>query len=491
MFEFTPQDLRLFQRNDLPAFIHGSFAQLHPQTPYLHNWHIDVIADRLEGVRSGRIKRLIITVPPRSLKSIAVSVGFVAYVLGHDPSKRIICASYGQELANKLARDTMTVMQSPWYMGLFGSQIAKRSAVADFETHKRGGRMATSVGGILTGRGGDILIVDDAMKPDEAMSDVLRNRANTWYDETLYSRLNDKKTGAIILIMQRLHLDDMVGHVLEKEKWEVVHLPAIAETTETWHYTALGRPRVYVRKEGEALHPAREPLEALEAIRNNLGSYAFSSQYQQAPVPFGGAFVKSDWFQFYQPGELPERFDSVLQSWDTASKATETADFSVCTTWGIKRNKIYLLDVFRARMDYPELKRKVKELADAHHANVILIEDKASGQQLCQELHRENLSAIKPITPTTDKFSRLMAQTAQIENGTVKFPKEAKWLDAYLSELLVFPQGKHDDQVDSTSQALEYLATVGAEPGILGYYRMMYEAQQLGIDPDVYFKQNR
>lgn len=471
-------ELRAIQRHDLSSFIAGAFTQLHPEQNYLHNWHIDVISDRLEGVRTGRIKRLIITVPPRSLKSIAVSVGFVAYVLGHDPTKKIICASYGQDLSNKLARDTLTVMQSPWYTGLFGN-ILKRSVTADFETTKRGGRMATSVGGVLTGRGADILIVDDPTKPDEAASDSAREKANQWYDETLYSRLNDKTTGAIILIMQRLHLDDLVGHVLEKGDWEIVNLPAVAQTEETWRYSVFGMPQEYVRKEGEALHPAREPLESLAEIEKNQGTFVYSAQYLQAPVPSGGALVKASWLAYYRPEELPA-FDTVIQSWDTASKITQTADYSVGTTWGVKRDKTYLLHVFRGRLEYPELRRKVKELADKFHARTILIEEKNSGVQLIQELRRDGVGGVRAFTPSSEKYARMSAQTAQIESGHVLFPKEAPWLDAYINELLAFPFTKKDDQVDSTSQALEYIATVGAEPAMLAYMRDVCEARARG-----------
>ena len=475
MTTISKEELRLIQKHSLSAFIQGSFRIVNPQAKYPHNWHIDVMADALECVLLGTIRRLIITIPPRNLKSIAASVAFPAYALGHDPTLRIICASYGQELANKMARDTIQLMQDPFYTEMFATRIPSRPSVADFETQEKGGRMATSVGGVLTGRGGDILIVDDAIKADEALSGTQRKSVNEWYDQAFYSRLNDKGKGAIILIQQRVHLDDLIGHVLNKDDWTIVNLPAIAEEDEIWEYTSLGRRRSYVRRAGEALHPEREPLSALAGVRATLGEYAFAAQYQQSPVPLGGAIVKEKWLHMYTQSECPERFDSIVQSWDTANTLSALADWSVCTTWGVKGKKFYLLHALRRREEYPDLKRTVIAHAKAFGANVVLIEDKASGTQLIQELRQGELSAVKAFKPKTDKVARMLAQTPGIENGFVVFPKDAPWMPEYIAELLAFPMGKYDDQVDSTSQALEYLVTEGAEPGMLGYMRMLAE----------------
>src|SRR5215472_13610708 len=195
--------------------------------------------------------------------------------------------------------------------------------MSEFATTAQGCRLATSVGGVLTGRGADIIIIDDPLKPEEALSQAQRQAANDWFDHTLYSRLNDTRTGAIILIMHRLHEDDLTGHVLAQEDWEIVRLPAIAEDDETHAIeTELGR-QSFTRWRGEALHPERQPLAILEQIRRTLGEYNFAGQYQQAPAPQGGGLVKAAWFRNYAPNERPDRFDHVVQSWDTANKATE------------------------------------------------------------------------------------------------------------------------------------------------------------------------
>jgi predicted phage terminase large subunit-like protein len=284
--------------------------------------------------------------------------------------------------------------------------------------------------------------------------------------------------------MHRLHEDDLVGHVLAQEPWEIVRLPAIAEEDETHMIEARLESRRVFRACGEALHAEREPLEMLEQIRRTIGEYNFAGQYQQAPAPQGGGMVKAAWFRTYMPNERPEEFDRVVQSWDTANKASELSDFSVCTSWGIKGKDLYLINVLRRRMEYPELKRAVREQRDAFEASVVLIEDKASGTQLIQELIADGLHAVTRYQPQADKIMRMHAQTAMIENGFVHLPKEAPWLAEYLHELSAFPKGKHDDQVDSTAQMLDWFKRAGSGPtsnaGIWHLYREQYEAQQAG-----------
>lgn len=445
-------------RGDNCAFIERCFRHLNPNAPFLRTWHIEIIAARLEACRRGRIQRLIINVPPRSLKSLSASVALPAWILGHNPAGQVLCVSYAQDLAEKMARDCRSVMSSPWYQRLFPTRLSpQKQSVAEFVTTAGGYRMATSVGGVLTGRGADVIIIDDPMKPSDALSDTLRRTTNDWYDHTLYSRLNDKRTGCLILIMQRLHEDDLVGHVLEREGWEVLSFPAIAERDEEHVVeTRYGQKR-FVRRKGAALHPEREPLTILADIARAIGEYNFASQYQQAPAPLEGGLVKVRWFKTYDHAELPARFDAVVQSWDTANKQSELADYSVCTTWGIQDKQIYLLSVFRRQLNYPDLKRAVREQAVEQRASVVLIEDRASGTQLIQELVHEGLRVVRAVTPVGDKVMRFNAQTATIENGFVALPGEAPWLNDYLHEITTFPNAKYDDQADSTSQALAWI----------------------------------
>jgi predicted phage terminase large subunit-like protein len=417
-----------------------------------------VLAAKLEEVRRGSRKRLIVNVPPRHLKSHAISIAFPAWALGHEPAKQILSVTYAQDLSDNLARKSRTLMTSPFYQGLFETRLSKgREAVSDYETEDGGYRLSTSVGGVLTGRGADIIIIDDALKADDALSESRRRSVNEWYDNTLRSRLNSQEKGAIIIVMQRLHADDLVAHVQEHESWDVLSFPAIAEQDETYDFsTPYGRKRV-IRKAGEILQPALLSPTTLEAQRRAMTEYNYTAQYQQDPQPPSGIIVKREWLKHYQPSDLPKQFDQTIQSWDTANKDTELSNFSVCTTWGLKGRHMFLLDVYRRKLEFPDLKRAVRELATLHRANIVLVEDKASGSFLIQELRAEHFSIVQAAPALDgDKVMRLRAQTAKIEGGFVLLPKEAHWLNAYLGELLSFPNSKNDDQVDSTVFALAW-----------------------------------
>jgi predicted phage terminase large subunit-like protein len=472
MTALSPSEFNAILRSDLGFFAQRCFSELNPQAAFAPNWHLEIIAAKLTAVREGKIRRLIINLPPRHLKSSMASIAFPAWCLGHDPSAQILCVSYAQDLADKLARDCRSIMTSPWYRRIFPTRLAPhRQAVQEFITTRQGYRLATSTGGVLTGRGADIILIDDPLKPEEALSDAQRKAANEWYDHTLYSRLNDKRHGAIVIIMQRLHEDDLVGHVLAQEPWEVLSFPAIAEADEVHAIETIWGPRSFRRRQGEALHPDREPLEVLDRIRRTIGEYNFAGQYQQSPAPLGGGLVKAEWFKRYGEKDRLEHFDRIVQSWDTANKATELSDFSVCTTWGVKGKNLYLLGLFRRRLEYPALKRAVREQLSLFGANEVLIEDKASGTQLIQELIDEGCHGVTRYEPTCEKIMRLHAQTAVIENGFVHIPETAPWLEEYLHELTVFPKGKHDDQVDSTAQFLDWFKRPFPGQAILEYYR--------------------
>src|SRR5467141_90051 len=289
MNDLLPREYKEILRSDLGYFAERCFCELNPQAAFLPNWHIEVIAAKLAAVREGKIRRLIINLPPRHLKSLMASIAFPAWCLGHDPSAQILCVSYAQDLADKLARDCRSIMMSPWYRQVFPARLAAhRQAVQEFITTRQGYRLATSTGGVLTGRGADIILIDDPLKPEEALSDAQRQAANEWYDHTLYSRLNDKRHGAIVIIMQRLHEDDLVGHVFGQEPWEILSFPAIAEKDEEHRIETILEPKCFRRRQGEALHPDREPLEVLDRIRRTIGEYNFAGQYQQSPAPLGG-----------------------------------------------------------------------------------------------------------------------------------------------------------------------------------------------------------
>jgi predicted phage terminase large subunit-like protein len=483
--DLSPREYDAILRSDLGYFAERCFCELNPQAAFLPNWHIEVIATNLAAVAQGKIQRLIINLPPRHLKSLIASIAFPAWCLGHDPSAQILCVSYAQDLADKLARDCRSIMMRPWYKRLFLTRLAPhRHAVQEFITTRQGYRLATSTGGVLTGRGADFILIDDPLKPEEALSKALRLACNEWFLNTLYSRLNDKRSGAIVIIMQRLHEDDLVGHVLAQEPWEVLSFPAIAEADEVHQIETIWGRQCFTRRLGEALHPAREPLAVLQNIRRTIGEYNFAGQYQQSPAPLGGGLVKAEWFKRYSETERPARFERIVQSWDTANKATELSDFSVCTTWGVKDKNVYLLGLLRQRLEYPALKRAVREHQNLYGASEILIEDKASGTQLIQELIADGCYGVTRYQPDCDKIMRMHAQTAMIENGFVYIPQDAPWLAEYLHEMTVFPNGKHDDQVDSTAQFLDWFKRPFPSQGIFELYRREAEKRKHQKEPE-------
>jgi len=460
-------------RVSLALFVERVFAELNPGEPFLYNWHIDLIAQHLEAVRAGKILRLAINIPPRNLKSIIVSVAYVAWLLGHDPTTEIICASYNEDLAARLGRMCLQVMQAEWYRVLFPrTRLASdRPSAESFETTVGGYRIATSVGGTLVGLGADYLILDDPTKPEEAASDARRQFANDWFSQSAVTRLNDKRRGRIILIMQRLHEDDLTGYVVAQGGWTHLSLPAIAQEDETHGITTPFGLIRHRRREGEALHPDREPIGELTKLRASMGSAFFSAQYLQSPTPPGGGIVKIGWFPRFDL-EHPPSFDRVVQSWDTAVSSKELSSYSVCTTWGILAKKAYLIHVYRKRLEYPDLRRAVITQARAFGARIVLIEDAASGASLLQDLQKE-LSSVRGCKPTGDKVMRMNAQTAHIENGVVYLPSEAPWLPDLEHELAMFPKGRYADQVDSISQALEFIFTQSDAQGWIDFYEAL------------------
>lgn len=451
----TRRTLAAVLRTDLGAFTEKVFQLINPGARYYPNWHIDTMAYHLQETVKGNITRLIITVPPRQLKSTLASVALPAFILGNDPSKNVICASYSEKLAGKLALDFRTIVRSGWYRDTFPGMRVDRRKNTELElvTTRNGGRLSTSVEGTMTGRGGDFIIIDDPIKPDEAMSEADRNRTNEWFTRTVYSRLNNRKTGVIIIVMQRLHEDDLVGHVMDLDDWTVVNIPAIAPEELRYRYGD-GKEQVFVRPKGSLIDPGREDVTELDKVRHALGTRIFETQYQQNPMPDEGNLVRRKWFRFYDDPPMDNQLDAIVHSWDTASAAGELNDYSVCTVWGICFREdgtmaFFLLDVFREKLDYPDLRNHALELAVRDRPQVILIENKGTGQTLSQDLRKEKKWFVRPLSPKGDKVTRMSGQAALIEQGLVFLPHEAPWLGAFLKEVLSFPGARHDDQVDS------------------------------------------
>lgn len=328
-------------RADFVSFAVRAYATVRGGATLKPNWHIDAIGHSLSLAQHGPCRRLVITSPPRTLKSFLSSVAWVAWQLGQDPSQSFVCVSYANELSGKFARDTKAIMVSDWYRRCFPRTrlSAARTATDDFDTTAGGGRLATSIGGTLTGRGGDVIIIDDPIKPGEVSSDSIREGVNEWFGTTPASRLNDKKNGAIIVVMQRLHQDDLAGMLLDSGDWNQLCLPAIAPVAAVIPLTG---GKTYGRAEGEPLHSDHEPLSELFRTKAMIGSVLFEAQYQQQPLPAKGNVVKAHWLRTYS--EVPTDGFTV-QSWDTACKEDERCDWSVCITSRVVGRKVYILDV--------------------------------------------------------------------------------------------------------------------------------------------------
>ena len=419
----TPEYIALL-RGDFHTFALRCFKELNSGAPFQPTRHFVVMAAKLQELRDGRAKRLIVNIPPRHLKSLAASIALPAWLLGHDPNAAIVNVTYGQELSDKFARDCRAVMMTSWYRSVFATRLSpNRPALQELVTTAGGFRLATSVGGVLTGRGADFIIIDDPLKPSEAMSESRRAAANEWFDGTLYSRLNDKTKGAIVIIMQRLHEDDLVGHVLQREGWDVLSFAAIAETDEKLIVETPFGPQTIQPRNRRAAAPRagiagdaranprddrriqfRRPVSAdPRAGRRRHGQGGVVSALSRRGSPLE---LRSD------RAELGHR-----------QQTERLADYSVCTTWGLKGPNFWLLNVLRKKLAYPELKRAVREQRELFKPTAILVEDKASGTQLIQELIADGLSAVTRYAPDGDKIMRLHTQTATIENGFVHLPE--------------------------------------------------------------------
>jgi predicted phage terminase large subunit-like protein len=446
------QIFRAILATDFRSFVEYVFGLLRPGIPFKPNWHIDAMAHKVSQVASGELKRLIIAVPPRHLKSIIASVALPAWYLGHNPSERVVCVSYSAELAKTHANDFRRVVTDPTYRAVFPKMVVVRETDSEIHTTLRGRRYATSIQGTLTGRGGNLFIIDDPLKPGDAISEVSRERVIEWYRSTLVTRPDDKQAARIMVVMQRIHVEDLVGYLLDNDAgFEVLSLPAVAQSTTTHD---LGGGRTHVREKGDLLHPTHEPVEVLREIKKNMGAMLFSAQYQQAPEPAGGKIIKRKMLRYYSELE-PLPTDRIVLSWDIALSEQEAGDYSACVVLLNRGDLYYVLEVVRGKFPFDKLKDKIIEVKERYgRAASLVIEESPISHGLIQSLREKHINVVD-IKPDRDKQSRLISQIDLFEGGSVLLPKDAPWLDAFVSELLSFP-GRHDDQVDALTQGLAW-----------------------------------
>jgi predicted phage terminase large subunit-like protein len=434
----------------LMAFTEFAFGVVRPGVGFKRNWHHETLTEKLSQVARGDVRRLIITLPPRTLKSLCVSVALPAWFLGHNPWERVVVVSYSDFLARTHANDFRLLVKDPTYQATFPGMQLERDTDREITTTKRGKRIATSIEGTLTGLGGNLIIIDDPLKPGDAMSEAVRTRVIEWYRSTLLSRGDDKKKTRIVVAMQRVHQDDLAGYLQEQGGFEVLNFPAVAQRTETYE---LCDGRLYTRQQGELLHPDHEPADALIELKREMGPIAFSAQYQQSPVPPGGRFIKRKWLTTYDDVQC-QHGDRIIMSWDIALSETEAGDYSACVVLLRRREVFYILEVVRGRFPFDTLKRKVMEVRRHYVSPTLLIEDSPISRGLIQSLREKSIN-VTAYKPDTDKRARVIAQSDLFAGGSVRFPRRAPWLEELKAELLAFP-GRHDDQVDALTQGLAW-----------------------------------
>ena len=421
-----------------------------PGVLFKPNWHFETVTDKLSQVASGEVRRLIINLPPRNLKSLCASVALPAWFLGKHPSERVVAVSYSDRLALAHANDFRQLVKHPIYQAAFPDMRLERDTDREITTTRRGKRIATSIEGTLTGLGGNLIIIDDPVKIGDAMSEAVRARVIEWYRSTLLSRADDKKEARIVLVMQRVHQNDLAGYLLERGGFELLSLPVIAPRDESYF---LDNCRTYDRQKGELLHPEHEPAEKLAELKREMGPIAFSAQYQQSPIPPGGTIIKRKWLTPYDEVQS-ESGDRIIMSWDIALNETESGDYSACVVLLRRKEVFYILDVIRGRFRFDALKQKILEVKRRYGSGTLLIEDAPISRGLIQSLREKSIN-VTAYKPDTDKRSRVIAQSDLFAGRSVRFPRRAVWLEPFTAELLAFP-GRHDDQVDALTQGLAW-----------------------------------
>lgn len=445
------QQTKEFQPLSLAEFVRSAWPILEPSTTYLSNWHIDTIAEILTAVTNGEIQRLVINVPPGAMKSLLCCVLWPAWEWAEvNPSSRWLFSSYDKSLSTRDSVKCRRVIKSDWYQERYGHRFrltGDQDVKTLFENDSTGFRMATSVGGSGTGNRADRIVVDDPHKITEADSESVRSNTVEWWATEMSNR-GSSAASAYVVVQQRAHFGDVAGWCIDSGYEQLI----IPQEYEGQKHFILGKedPR---EAPGELLWGERFNADWVASQKQALGSYAYAGQHQQRPVPREGGMLKLAWFERY--GVAPDRkpTDKVIISLDSANKAKELNDPSVATIWLVRDAKYYLLWVWRDRVEYPALKRSVFGLAEKWNPHEILIEDKASGTQLIQEMRGGKYSII-PIMPEGDKIMRMSLESPAIEAGRVVLPNVAPWLPDYEAEMTQFPRSPTKDQVDSTSQFL-------------------------------------
>ncbi|WP_161594687.1 phage terminase large subunit [Marimonas lutisalis] len=445
-------------RQNLYLFLIGAFDVLHPGQRLDEARYLEAMCYALQGVVNGRTPRLMISIAPRHLKSVCGSILFPAFLLGHFPEKKVMTVSYGGDLAREHGVMFRRLIESRFYQDLFPRMRIdpKHDRIEHMKTTEGGGRQAVSLGGAVTGFGADVIVIDDLAKASDVQSEVIREQARTFFDETLFSRLNDKRNARIVSLQQRLHQDDFSAYLLEKGTFHHLCLPSIAEVPQE---IALFGGRTWKRDPGDILSPDREPREVLDQIKADVGTFAFRAQYQQDPQPGESEFLSLEDLVLAETLPNEKNFVRFVQSWDTAVNDGPRCDYSVCLTfgWHAFEESWYLLDVLRQRLKYPDLKDRVQYMQKKWRCDLVLIEDSANGSAILQELRREVHRVFRAVPVNSGKLDRFVPQTDWLKSGKFVIPSDKPWFDEFRRELLAFPNTTHNDQVDALTQFAKHI----------------------------------
>lgn len=471
----------------LYEFVKQSWHVVEPGIAFIPSWHIEAICEHLEAVSSGDIRRLLINIPPRHSKSTIVSVMWPMWEWLTSPEQKFLCASYSGSLSIRDNLKARRLIQSPWYQERWGHMFklsGDQNAKQRFENDKTGYRLATSVGGTATGEGGSRLILDDPHSAQDAQSDVMRESALEWFNMVWSTRLNDPKRDAMVTVMQRLHERDISGYIIDElRNWEHICIPA--EWDGKPRKTSLGSydPRTKV---GELICAERFGEEEITNLKQSLGEYGSAGQLQQDPAPSEGGILKTAYFNLWPHDKGLPPFEYILQSYDCAHTEKTTGDPTACTVWAIfthqgQRNAM-LIDAWDDHLSYPALRERVikdwgteyggmtkdSPFSRAKRPDRMLVEAKASGISLLQDLKLARIPAVSYNPGNADKVSRAHQAAPTLELGLLWIPESKKnpgqavsWASRFLKEVAKFPVAEHDDYVDTLTQAVIYFKNDG------------------------------
>jgi phage terminase large subunit-like protein len=472
--ELQVADLYALARCDFGTFVELAFPILHPGKKLVHASYLDVLVALMKGCAAGRKPRVIVNLPPGFMKSMLISIMYVAWRLGVDPTLKFVCISYGDDLAHKHSASTRKLMQSPQFRAIFPGTVLDKKAEHHLTTTKGGYRYATAVGSDITGFRPTEIIVDDPIEPEKGSSELAKEKLRSWISSSVLTRFEDNAKNVFILVMHRVAPDDLAGTLQAQGGYFTLSLPLVAEKEEAF---ASRGDVIMTRQPGDLLHPDRMTEEDLERLKREISPHAFASQYQQRPVLGGSGMCSIDRLARY---DKPPKFELLIHSWDIGF--TREGNPSVCTKWGVTpdpagRDNIYLTDVVRVKLELPDVRAAIKAHDKLDKPDLIIIDHRGAGIGVEQDLrkagYRHLYAASQDGTSNDSKIDRFGKALLNMYDGVVKYPVTATFIDDVLYALATFPELKELDLIDSITQLVAYM------PNALRFARQKHRPMNL------------